>query len=215
MNVKFDFSKLGKEGVDKIKALLQEYNVLPAAVVAPANTTPVVPVAPAPAKFGEGKLKDGTVVKWEGEGMIAQGFPVMVIDPANPTAFLPAPDGDLEFEDGTIVTVKDGKVESVKPAAAPPAPVMAPEMQAAMKKLETELQDVNQKFEAVKKEKETSEATLKKELDANKASLEKVQKDLTDTLEMFKKVMETPVADPVNIPAKPIIKSGIGSKVKS
>lgn len=215
MDVKLDFSKLGKEGVDKIKALLQEYNVLPAAVVAPVTPAPVTPAAtPAPAKFGEGKLKDGTIVKWEGEGMIAQGFPVMVIDPANPTAFLPAPDGDLEFEDGTIVTVKDGKVESVKPAA-PPAPVMAPEMQAAMKKLETELQDVNQKFEAVKKEKETSEATLKKELDANKASLEKVQKDLTDTLEMFKKVMETPVADPVNVPAKPIIKSGIGSKVKS
>lgn len=195
--MKFDFNKLTQDGKDKLKALLQEYNVIPSATPA-VTPAPVVDQAPVQ-KFGEGKLKDGTVIKWEGDGAIAVGFPVMVIDPANPTAFLPAPDGTHEMEDGTVIETKDGKVSAVTPVApANPAPV-APDMTAQVAQMESQLKEVNEKFASVSSEKEKLNAdleTLKAEFEAQKAKLEKAEADIKGTLQMFKEAMEMPSANP-------------------
>lgn len=195
--MKLDFTKITSEGIEKLKALLQEYNVIPS------STTPATqPTETAPEqKFGEGKLKDGTVIKWEGDGAIQVGFPVMVIDPANPTAFLPAPDGEMELEDGTIVVTKDGKVAEVKSAVAPvtpPSPEM-PDMTVQVAQMESQLKEVNEKFSAVSKEKEKLSADLeaiKAEFESQKSKLEKAEKDILDTLTMFKEAMEMPSANP-------------------
>ena len=59
-------------------------------------------------KFKETKLKDGTVIYYEGE-MPVEGIEVWVI-PSDGTENLPAPDGVHELEDGTKIEVYQGKL---------------------------------------------------------------------------------------------------------
>lgn len=211
--MKFDFSKITNEQIEKLKALCVEFNLIPAPV-APVS---VAPVTPAPVqKFGEGTLKDGTVIKWEGETPLAVGTPILVIDPTNPEAFLPAPEGEHELADGTKLVIKDGKVESLTTVAVTEAPVV-PDMSAQVAQMSAELSEVKEKFNAVNKEKESLSnelATSKTEIESVKKSLEDTNSKLKETLEMFSKVMEEPKEAPIETPQnKPM--SGIGSKVKS
>jgi hypothetical protein len=63
-------------------------------------------------KFMEAKLKDGTIVQYEGE--LNVGTALNVIDAGGQVS--PAPNGSHELEDGTIVTVSEGIVsEVIKP----------------------------------------------------------------------------------------------------
>lgn len=211
--MKFDFSKITNEQIEKLKALCVEFNLIPAPAVAPVVAT----ATPAPVqKFGEGTLKDGTVIKWEGDAPLAVGTPILVIDPANPEAFLPAPEGEHELADGTKLVIKEGKVDSLTPAVVTETPA-TPDMSAQVAQMSAELAEVKEKFESVSKEKETltSElATSKSEIESVKKSLEDTNSKLKETLEMFSKVMEAPVEPPVETPQnKPM--SGIGCKVKS
>ena len=64
--------------------------------------------------FVEAKLKDGTIVKVEGEGL-AEGAAVKVITEDMPDG-IPAPDGVHMLEDGTEVETKDGIIASIKEA---------------------------------------------------------------------------------------------------
>jgi hypothetical protein len=64
--------------------------------------------------FVEAKLKDGTIVKVEGEGL-AEGAAVKVITEDMPDG-IPAPDGVHMLEDGTEVETKEGLIVSVKEA---------------------------------------------------------------------------------------------------
>lgn len=64
--------------------------------------------------FLEAKLKDGTIVKVEGEGL-AEGAAVKVVTEDMPDG-IPAPDGVHMLEDGTEVETKDGLIVSVKEA---------------------------------------------------------------------------------------------------
>jgi hypothetical protein len=210
--MKFDFSKITNEQVEKLKALCVEFNLMPAPVVQ-------APIAQTPAtekKFGEGTLKDGTVIKWEGDAPLAVGTSLLVIDPANPEAFLPAPEGEHELADGTKFTIKDGKIEAITPVevVAPPA---TPDMSAQVAQMSEQLKEVSEKFEAVSKEKETLNVELsasKTEIESVKKSLEETNAKLKETLEMFSKVLEAPASEPIETPAnKPM--SGIGSKIKS
>lgn len=68
--------------------------------------------------FVEAKLKDGTIVKVEGEGL-AEGAAVKVITEEMPEG-IAAPDGLHLLEDGTEIETKEGLIVSVK----------APEMEA-------------------------------------------------------------------------------------
>jgi|688.fasta_scaffold05523_8 hypothetical protein len=64
--------------------------------------------------FLEAKLKDGTIVKVEGEGL-AEGAAVKVVTEDMPDG-IPAPDGVHMLEDGTEVETKDGIIASIKEA---------------------------------------------------------------------------------------------------
>lgn len=61
-------------------------------------------------KFMEAKLKDGTIVQYEGE--LNVGTALNVIDAGGQVS--PAPDGTHELEDGTMVTVAGGVVTDLK-----------------------------------------------------------------------------------------------------
>lgn len=64
-----------------------------------------------PATFESATLKDGTVIKWEGE--LAEGTAIVV---ETAEGDIPAPDATHELEDGTLVTTVEGVVtEMVKP----------------------------------------------------------------------------------------------------
>lgn len=68
--------------------------------------------------FIEAKLKDGTVVKVEGDGLV-EGAAVKVVTEEMPDG-VPAPDGVHILEDETKVETKDGKIVAIA------APEMAP-----------------------------------------------------------------------------------------
>ena len=61
--------------------------------------------------------KDGTIVSWDGE--LAMGSEITITTPSGEQS---APDGAIEFEDGTIIEVSGGKCTSVTPSAQSPAP---------------------------------------------------------------------------------------------
>jgi hypothetical protein len=62
--------------------------------------------------FLEAKLKDGTVVKVEGESL-AEGAKVVVVTEEGE---IPAPNGRHEISDGTIIETVDGLVKSIEAA---------------------------------------------------------------------------------------------------
>jgi preprotein translocase subunit YajC len=64
--------------------------------------------------FVEAKLKDGTIVKVEGDSL-AEGAAVKVVTDDMPDG-IPAPDGVHMLEDGTEVETKDGIIASIKEA---------------------------------------------------------------------------------------------------
>jgi len=177
------------------KDLLNKFNVTP--VVAPVVAQNPVTQTPTE-KFGEAKLKDGTVIKWEGEQPLTAGLALLVIDTANPEGFIPVPDGEHELEDGTIVITESGLVKEVK-AVAPvveEAPV-TPEMIAQMSK---ELSEVKEQFSSVSKEKTDLEAKFNSEIKALKDSIEASNKIVKDMFEIFGKAIEAPSANPVEAP---------------
>ena len=105
-----------KDKLDAIKALLG---------IKLAEVEPMVeePSTTTETEQSTATSKDGTIVKWDGE--LAPGVEIFVVDP---TGQMPAPDGNIEFEDGTIVVVSAGKVDSITEATAAPEqqmPVMA------------------------------------------------------------------------------------------
>ena len=193
---KFTFIGVTDELKASFKDLLTKFNVTPTPV-APA---PVVAATPAPvAKFGEGKLKDGTVVKWDGEAALAVGTPVMVIDPANPEGFLPAPDGSLEFEDGSVAVIVAGIVTEYTPAeiVAPVVPPVEPGMTAQISQLREDLEALKLKFSTPDN---SVEVKLQAEIETLKTALDNSNKTVKEMFELFGKAMDTPTADPIEAP---------------
>lgn len=83
---------------------------------------PTLQTTPTPTAMTEGKLKDGTVIKYD-TPTLAVGSMLMVV--GQDGTELPAPNGDWELEDGTVFKTVDGKVTELTPAtpAAPSEPV--------------------------------------------------------------------------------------------
>ena len=128
--------------------------------------------------FIDAKLKDGTVVKVEGDGLMEGAKVVVVTEDAE----IPAPDGVHELEDGSKVETKDGVIVKVEealeeelpkegPDAMPPAidepategPKVEVEMLEMLKdfvkkmsekmgSLENKIKDVEAQFNSFKKE---------------------------------------------------------------
>lgn len=109
-----------------------------------------------PVEFKDVKSKDGKSYK---VSALEAGASIQVVDEAGVSA--PAPDGEISLEDGSVITVKDGKIESVKPAEqkpedkpadAPTAPQFKAEDFVAVADftaLQTSFNDLKAKFEAV------------------------------------------------------------------
>lgn len=76
-----------------------------------------------PRIFKDAKLKDGSVIRYDGETPV-QGAPVFVITAEGE---LPAPTGEHVMEDGSILVVQDGVIMEVKPAVEQ-APEVAEDM---------------------------------------------------------------------------------------
>lgn len=164
--------------------------------------------------FKEAKLKDGTVIYYEGD-MPVEGLEVWVI-PTDGTDKLPAPDGVHTLEDGTQLEVVAGKITKVV-AAAPMSteaptdtPTVVPATEAAAKRIvESTIKETvftkeevdakinavtdafNEKFEAHKKETETTISTLTK---ANENLTKEVATSKAET-EKFRNQLNTFVAD--------------------
>lgn len=78
--------------------------------------------------------KDGQSYEIEGEAK--EGAAIFLVSESGSN---PAPDGIVEMEDGSMVTIKDGKIEKIEDSPLPPAadPMSKEEMMAAMAEMET------------------------------------------------------------------------------
>ena len=83
-------------------------------------------------------LKDGTIISWEGE--LAVG---VAVTQTTSEGTQPILDGAIEFEDGTILEVKDSMVASITEAVAPEAGNTPMEdFKAALEPLEKQIADL-------------------------------------------------------------------------
>ena len=87
-----------KEGIEKLKGLIEKFNVEPIATEQ---------------SFTEAKLMDGvTIVQYDAEEL-EQGIPVNVV---TPEGILPMPDGEYVMEDGSKLVVMGGLVAEYEKA---------------------------------------------------------------------------------------------------
>ena len=92
-----------KEGIEKLKGLIEKFNV--------------EPIVTTEQSFTEAKLIDGvTIVQYDAEEL-AQGMPVNVV---TPEGILPMPDGEYYLEDGSKLVVMGGLVAEYEKAEAMP-----------------------------------------------------------------------------------------------
>ena len=177
---KHKFSFLPDAFIEKFEALKKEFNI-----VAQPNPTPQPTATPAP-NFMEAVLEDGTKVKVMGE--LVAGTPIVVVTDMGET---PAPDGEHKLQDGTVIVVKDGLIESVTaPAAAAPAAPVMPDMAAQLASFESALNDLKIKFAAIETEKAEMAAKFNAQSEATK-------KQVSQIFELVGTLMELPSAAPI------------------
>jgi Asp-tRNA(Asn)/Glu-tRNA(Gln) amidotransferase C subunit len=173
-------------------------------------------------KFGEGKLKTGELLVWEGDAL-AQGVAIMI---ETPEGLLPAPDGVHELEDGSMVEVSGGIVTAVKPAemeepeteapavTAPVAEQSAPSTSPAAKAvIESTIKETRfSKEEAeelfmAKTDKEALEAKFTEQSESINTLSKKVNEltsQLTAVFEIVQKISEQPAEQPAEKPKHPL-----------
>lgn len=157
-------------------ALKAEFNALP---VIP---TPTPVAAPAPAVFGEGKLMDGTVIKYDTE-VLGVGSIVTVVTESGE---LPAPDGEHELENGDKITITAGKIEKIEPKAAEVIPPVETPMAASNPLVDALKALMEGKFEA-----------QNKEVNELKGIVAEQAKALESFKSFFSSLVETPTGTPV------------------
>jgi hypothetical protein len=135
---------------------------------------PVAVAQEEPIKMAEIKLVDGNVVSVEGEFVV--GAKIYLV---TPEGLVVAPNGEHTAEDGTVITVLDGVIAEVA-SKEEEAPEM-PEEMSEINKLKTEM------------------ASMLAELKSLKASFEKQNETSKLTLSAINKIIETPVAEPVEM----------------
>ena len=158
-------------------ALKAEFNALP---VIP---TPTPEATPAPAVFGEGKLMDGTIVKYDTE-VLGVGSIVTVVTESGE---LPAPDGEHELENGDKIYIVSGKVDKIEPKIVEEVVVETPMAQAPTNPLIDALKALMEgKFEAQNKEVENLKGIVAEQAKALEAFKS-----------LFSSLVETPTGSPV------------------
>jgi len=127
-----------------------------------------------PIKMAEIKLVDGNVVSVEGELVV--GAKIFLV---TPEGLVVAPNGEHTAEDGTVTTVMDGVITEVA-SKEEETPEM-PEQMSEINKLKTEM------------------ASMLAELNSLKAEFAKQNETSKLTLSAINKIIETPVAEPVEM----------------
>lgn len=140
--------------------------------------------------MAEAVLKDGTIVRYEGE--LAEGVAIMVVTPEGE---MPAPDGEHELEDGTIISTSEGKVTAITPAE----PSVEVEVEAGDYKKEmgvamSKIDDLTQKI-----------AALEKANEAQKSQISQLVKFCQQNIELVQQLADMPAAQPSPNP-QPIAK---------
>lgn len=141
--------------------------------------------------FETAMLKDGTIVKWEGE--LSVGTIVMV---ETAEGDIPAPNATHELEDGTLVTTEDGiVVEIVKPE------IEIPEVEIEV--------EAKEEFATVSRFNEVVESLESKIADLT-ASIESLvierashKEAMSKVVELVEKVMDLPSDEPTKKPHNP------------
>ncbi len=127
-------------------------------------------------QFKEAKLKDGTIVQYEGE--LNVGTKLNVIDAGGQIS--PADNKTHELEDGTLVTTEDGFVTDIKT----PEPVV---------EVEVEATEVPVKMEDVEKAIATALANVNKaEVETLKTELAAQSELIKDMFAVIEKIAEQP-----------------------
>ena len=157
-------------------ALKAEFNALPTI------PTPTPVAAPAPAVFGEGKLMDGTVIKYDTE-VLGVGSIVTVVTESGE---LPAPDGEHELENGDKITITAGKIEKIDAKVAEVVPPVETPMAASNPLVDALKALMEGKFEA-----------QNKEVNELKGIVAEQAKALESFKSFFSSLVETPTGTPV------------------
>lgn len=129
-------------------------------------------------KFKDAKLKDGTVIRYDGETPV-KGAKIMCITADGEVA---CPDGDHVLETGETVSVKGGLIDAVKPAGEPEQEMATDSAKVAE---QAKVEEVKKVIESIVKETVFSET---KELKEKFASLEAANKKQGEELSAAKEV---------------------------
>lgn len=146
-------------------------------------------------KFAEAKLKDGTMISYEGDTP-ATGQNVYVVDATG--AEVPAPDGQHELEDGTIISTEKGVIIDVKAAEATSEdePSKLSKLEAQIAKLEIAKEIARHKDEIANlKQKQT-------ELSAMQAELKTAKETMAAMFALVEKIADLPSEDSKTDPKK-------------
>lgn len=152
-------------------------------------------------KFKDAKLKDGTVIRYDGETP-AKGAKIMCITPEGEVA---CPDGDHVLESGEIISVKGGMIDAVKPAGAPEEQMQGDPTKVAE---QAQVEAAKKVIESIVKETVFAET---KELKEKFASLEQENKKQAEELaaakevnkqlfSMIEQIAEAPSEEPAETP---------------
>jgi hypothetical protein len=131
----------------------------------------------------EGKLKDGTLIKWSGE--LKEGTQITVVTAEGD---MPAPDGDHILEDGTTLSVAEGKVTKIEKPKEEEAPA-APDFSAQIAEAKDAAQAAFSKVEELSKQVKALSDKLETAQAFNKQIFEVVD-------EMANQPSEEPIATP-------------------
>jgi len=137
-----------------------------------AEAAPAAEPAPAPAD-NSAKSKDGTEVRWQGD--MKEGAECYVV---TAEGTVPAPDGAIELEDGTVLTISGGKISGITKSA-------APEVSQDMNKFETMVSDLKTEFNSATDLLKSENENLKKELQDLKLAFK-------NTVEIVEMINTTP-----------------------
>lgn len=100
---------IAQQALEKLNKLQEALKIKLAADPAPGDPAPSGTTLTA---------KDGNIYKTSGEP--AEGMEIMMVGADGET---PAPDGAIELEDGTVLNVKDGKIETISKSPLGPDPL--------------------------------------------------------------------------------------------
>lgn len=146
----------------------------------------------------EYKTKDGIVLKWEGDAAVDVAVFVVAADGTE----APADNGDYILEDGTTITIANGKVAEIKPVEVAPEealaePVATPtdapvvpafDIEAALNEMRVVIADLASRVDALENVETVEDETNN---DGETAMMSKV-KDLEDKIEILSSMAGAP-----------------------